>query len=566
MKKFRNQIAFGLAAVLAASTMAGCGGTDTAATEAKADGTQAAETTGADTADTKAGETAAKTEGGDTMTISVLGIDWGYGPLANSEMEQYWEKLFDVNLEVEWVNWQDYDQKANTLIAADSMPDVIQVSKQGNGSYYYPVFTQAVEAGAFVDMSSYIFEGDNALSKTNAVMKNWDEDMWEQATYNGGVYILPRTKAEKGQNSGIEVRKDLMEKYNFTEEPETMDELKDWLIGLSKAATEGEGKNIYALEFFGGKFMEDRIKAFAIAFTGQSDWAVDENGEFQYMQFKDEYINFLNWMKDLYDAGVIDPEFALGNNEISKWKAGNSVAYLSPWYNWNQSADLKSTKLFDESTAATLEAWCLKPVKGDKAYTVSPNYTDIDSCIAISSKCSEEKIKKIMEVFNATEEQYPGYNDVMMNGVKDVHYTLMEDGTINTDSEEFKKSKQDGYVGAWNQIFLKTDADQVTDKFMKAGTKRASDENIARVQEIKEFVYSDLEKTGIKNAISNLQSPSYNNNWSVLTDDVDTLCVQYIMGQIGETEWKTFIQGIVDSPDYKTIQQEFKDAAAKAAK
>ena len=113
---------------------------------------------------------------------------------------------------------------------------------------------------------------------------------------------------------------------------------------------------------------------------------------------------------------------------------------------------------------------------------------------------------------------------------------------------------------------MKKDADQINDKFMKDGTKRASDENIAKVKEIKEFVYSDLKETGMKNAISNLQSATYNNNWNVLTDDVNTLCAQYIMGQIGETEWKTFVQGIVDSADYKAIQQEFKDAAAEAAK
>ena len=70
--------------------------------------------------------------------------------------------------------------------------------------------------------------------------------------------------------------------------------------------------------------MDDRIKAFAIAFTGQTDWTVDENGDFQYMQFNEKYIDFLNWMKDLYDAGALDPEFALGNADTSKFKAGNS--------------------------------------------------------------------------------------------------------------------------------------------------------------------------------------------------------------------------------------------------
>lgn len=498
------------------------------------------------------------------MTISVMGIDWGYGPVANSEMEQYWEDLFDVNLDIEWVSYQDYDQKLNTLIAAGSTPDVIQINKV-NGSYYYPIFTQAIDAGQFVDMTEYLF-GDNGIASTNAVMKNWDESFWDQTKYNEGIYILPRSKAESAQNSGIEVRKDLMEKYGFEEEPTTMDELKDWLIGLSQAATEGEGHKVYALDFFdnaGNGFMDDRIKAFAIAFTGQTDWEInEETGEFEYIQFDEKYIDFLNWMKDLYDAGAIDPEFALGNADTSKWKAGNSVAFLCQWYNWNQSADLTSNKIFDSSCPDTYEAWCLMPVEGPEGYTISPNYNDIDSCIAISAACSEEKIQKIMEVFNGTEEAYPGYDDTMKYGVEGIHYNVLEDGTKdNNSTDELKQKNTEGYVGAWNQIFLKTDQNQIKDKFMRDGAKRASDENIARAEEIKAFILENLAETGMKNATMNLQSATYDNQWSILTDDVNTMATQYVMGQIDEATWTSFVQGIVDSADYKAIQAEFKEAA-----
>lgn len=545
MKKKRF-LALCMTALMLAGTLTGCGNSD------------------GKTEDKGAEASKEETSKDGKMTISVMGIDWGTGPVSDSQMEQYWEEKLDVNLDIQWVSYQDYDQKLNTLIASGSQPDVIQINKVG-GSYYYPIFTQAIDAGEFVDLSEYLFDDGNGIAETNAVMKNWDDSFWDQAKYNDGVYILPRSKAENGQNSGIEVRKDLMEKYGYTEEPETMEELKDWLIGLSNAASEGEGKKIYALDFFdnaGNGFMDDRVKAFAIAFTGQTDWAVDENGDFQYMQFNDKYIDFLNWMKDLYDAGVIDPEFALGNSDTSKWKAGNSVAYLCQWYNWNQSADLVSNKVFDKNTPDTYEAWCLMPVEGPEAFTVSPNYTDVDSCIAISSACSDEKIEKILEVFNQTEETMPGYDDLMKYGVEGVNYTVAEDGTKDTTTDpKMGELNKQSYVGGWNQIFLKTDQDQVTEKFKRDGAKRASDENIARVEQIKEFVNSNLEETGMKNGIMNLQSSTYNNQWSVLTDDVNTMCTQYVMGEIDESQWKDFVDGIVNSADYKTIQEEFKEAA-----
>ena len=275
----KRVLALCLSAVMLAGALTGCGSSDA---KEKDGGSKKEETT-------KDGK----------MTISVMGIDWGFGAVSNSQMEQYWEEKMDVDLDIEWVSYQDYDQKLNTLIAADSQPDVIQINKVG-GAYYYPILTQAIDAGQFVDLTDYLFDDGKGIAETNAVMKNWDENFWEQATYNDGIYILPRSKAEKGQNSGIEVRKDLMEKYGYTEEPKTMDELKDWLIGLSKAATEGEGKKVYALDFFdnaGNGFMDDRIKGFATAFTGQTDWEINEDGEFEYMQFDEKYIDFLNWMK-----------------------------------------------------------------------------------------------------------------------------------------------------------------------------------------------------------------------------------------------------------------------------
>ena len=519
---------------------------------------------GTDTPTPTASASATDTPSGpsERQTISVLGVDWGYGPVSNSDMEVYWENLFDVNLDIEWVNYQDYHQKANVLIASGSQPDVTQIYKM-DSSYYYPIFAQAIDAGQFVDMTSYLFNNGQGVAETNAVMKNWESKMWEQSTYNGGIYILPRSKAEIAQQSGVNYRKDLAKKYGFEQEPATMEELKTWLIDLSNAATAGEGQKIYALDFFGEDFMQDRVKAFAVAFTGQMDWGINAAGEFTYMQFADGYLDFLKWMKDLYSAGVLDPEFALGNADTSKFKAGRSVAYLNAWYNWNQSADLVTNKIFDKGTPDTYEAWNLAPVQGPKSIVISANAYDVDAAIAISSKCSEEKILKIMEVFNGTEEAVPGYNMLLSNGVEGVHYKLLEDGTVDTSDEEMGKKRTEGYVGAWNQIFLKTDADQVTDKFMRSGARSASAEAIAWAGELKNIYAEYLASNDLSHKNTNLISETYNNTWSTLTSDVNSTATLFVMGEVGEKEWNELVDRIVNSAEYKAIQAEYKAAAAK---
>ncbi len=495
---------------------------------------------------------------GDRITISVMGIDWGYGPSANSSMEQWWEDLFDVNLDIEWVNYNDYNEKANLMMTSNSIPDVIQINKT-NGAYYYPIFTSAIDNGLFLDLTPYLEDG---LKANNAVMSKWPQSIWDQATYKGGIYILPRSKAEVSQQSGITVRRDLMRKYGFEDEPTTMDELKDWLIDLSNAATEGEGQKIYALDFYGDLMNNARSTAFAVAFTGQIDWGWDEDDNREYIMFDPNYINFLDWMKDLYDAGVLDPEFALGNSETSKWKGGRSVAFLTAWYNWNQSADRVTNRIFDSVCPDDYEAWCLMPVEGDNGIVIAVNSSDIDSCIAINAACAEDEAKmaKILQVFCATEEEYPGYNDVLSYGVEGLHFYFDEDGTRKKTDEQ-KIANTQGYVGAWNQIFLKVDADQVASKFMRAGASRASDEAIERAYAIKDVLVAFQAETGMAFSNQNLFSETYNSSWAALTSDVNSMATKYIMGEITADDWTAFVDGIVSSAEYQAILSEYAESA-----
>ena len=493
----------------------------------------------------------------DRITISVMGIDWGYGPSANSSMEQWWEDLFNVNLDIEWVNYNDYNEKANLMMTSNSIPDVIQINKT-NGAYSYPIFTAAIDNGLFLDLTPYVED----LVASNAVMSGWPQSMWDQATYKGGIYILPRSKAEVSQQSGITVRRDLMKKYGYEDEPTDMEELKEWLIDLSNDATEGEGYKIYALDFYGDLMNNARTTAFAVAFTGQMDWGWDEDGNYEYIMFDPNYINFLDWMKDLYDAGVLDPEFALGNSETSKWKGGRSVAYLTAWYNWNQSADRVTNRIFDSVCPDEYEAWCIMPVTGDNAIVISANSSDIDSCIAISAAAAEDeaKLAKIFEVFCATEEAFPGYNNVLSYGVEGLHFYFDEDGTRKKTDEQ-KVANTQGYVGAWNQIFLKVDADQVASKFMRAGASRASDEAIERAYAIKDVLANYLAESGLAFSNQNLFSETYNSSWASLTSDANSMATKYIMGEITAEDWAAYVESIVTSAEYQAIIAEYAASA-----
>ncbi len=443
MKDLRKFTALMLTAALAVSTLAGCSkGEETVKAEsAKEENTEKEtekkETEKKETATDKETDTQSAVpadSGEDIGTITVMGVDWGFGPKQNSSMEQYWEEYFDVDLEIEWVSYKDYAQKLNTLLAsgkAQDIPDVVQVMSSNNGGFYYPVFAQAVNSGMFVNMDPYLF--DEKLVENNRVMKEWSDEVWENTKYKGHTYILPRSISEVAPNSGICVRRDLMKEYGYEEEPKTMEELKEWLLGLSEAS------GLYALEFSTPDFNDVRVAGFATAFTGQGQWGLDEEGNFVYQPFAEGYIDFMNWMKDLYDAGAIDPEFILNQSEVSSWRAGKSVANLNAWYNWNQSEDKVSNKVFDKNTPDTYEAWCLMPVEGPKGYSLCLHSLGYGECIAINAGCSEAKIRKIMEIFNTTDEEYM---DILMNGVEGLHYDMVDGERVISDEQ--KTARQEG--------------------------------------------------------------------------------------------------------------------------
>ena len=102
-------------------------------------------------------------------------------------------------------------------------------------------------------------------------------------------------------------------------------------------------------------------------------------------------------------------------------------------------------------------------------------------------------------------------------------------------------------------------------KFMRSGAKAASEECLARAKELKKFVYDNLAETGMTNETQNLQSETYNNSWQTVVDDVDSMCAQYVMGQINEQQWKDFVAERKASAEYKAIQAEFK-ASYEASK
>ncbi len=483
------------------------------------------------------------------LKVSFTGIAWGNGAEENGAMEQAFEKMLNLDMDVTWISYEDYRDRINMQMAAANLTDVTQIYPK-DGKTFYPQVADAIDNTMFWDLTPYII--DNGFKDSNEIMKNWSDEVWENSSYKGKLYAIPRRLADSVPNAGILVRKDLMEKTGITQEPTTVEELGDFIIAMHKAT------GLYGLDFSTNDFESAQIKQIAVAFTGIQDWGIDVNGDFYYQSFAKEYDNFLLWVKKLYDAGAIDPEFVLNQTANSSFVGGKSCVKMHTWYVWNQSADLVTKKYFDKSVEDTAQVWGMLPVKGEKSYTLSINYgAGYDNPVMISKSVKEENLPRIIDALCRTDE---AYLKMLNYGIEGLHYTLDTDGvTLLPTTDEQAVAKKAGYVGGWNQILLATDPDFIQEKFVKS---ESSPETIARAEEISKLSKQYAQEIGLSCPALTLQSKTYNERWVSLVQDLNDNKALVVMGKMSVEQWDSYVDGIVQSADYKAIQKEFKEARA----
>ena len=149
--------------LLAAVSLAGCGGSKTSATTAAPETTKETETTTA----------AAKQDGG-KLTMS-----WWGNQVRNERtqaaLDLYAEQNPGITIEGQFSEWSDYWNKLATSAAGQSIPDIVQMD--------YMYIDQYVKNDLLVDLKPYI--DDKTLDVSNI-----SENTMASGTVEGGVYAI----------------------------------------------------------------------------------------------------------------------------------------------------------------------------------------------------------------------------------------------------------------------------------------------------------------------------------------------------------------------------------------
>jgi putative aldouronate transport system substrate-binding protein len=320
------------------------------------------------------------------LKLSVQIEAWGTPPKDGPVQDEI-EKRTNTDLKVDWISYKDYESRFNIQLSSGDLPDITATVRPA-GQLFSSQVIKAINAGVFHDLTPYIEASDFKTKYPN--LAEYDQKVWDAIKFNGKIYAMPRYTDPITGNSGIVIRKDLLDKANLPE-PKTVEELGDTLIKLSQQF------GIYGLETPSKDLDRPNYKPLAVAFTGVNDWAVDKEGNFQYQAFMPEYKGFLLWMKNLYDNKAIDPEFALQQGG-SKFSEGKSAAKIANWWGWAEGTE-KTTfdKAFKEANPDAYPLGLL-PLKGPKAHTVTIN--PFNRPALISSKVKKEDIPRVLALFD----------------------------------------------------------------------------------------------------------------------------------------------------------------------
>lgn len=268
--------------------------------------------------------------------IDVTVSYWQFvNPNGEYEGEKFLQKVrdeFGINLISVPVTWADSIEKISTFAASDSLPDVF-VHLGWDSKFEFKDF---VDQEMVRDIPAELY---SKYENVNRVMTTYAYE----AMPDGKMYHLPREdRAWEGVNGNpiaLFFRKDYAEALGYTPEqlakPMTIEELTAFLEEMTFDDPDKDGVNdTYGL----GNALDTGtglgyLSQLIYPMFGYRPW-IYTDGAWQYGYISEQSKAATKWLHDLYQRGILDPEFAILKDSQMEEKLSTGTIGVMP-YNMN---------------------------------------------------------------------------------------------------------------------------------------------------------------------------------------------------------------------------------------
>ncbi len=305
MKKSKKFTALMLTAAMAAGSLAGCGGSPSTTPTTAANNS----TTAANNNNTTTPADSNKPAEMPKITFQAIDHQGGFFSAGNAEgHEEVLQKVKDyTGIDIEYIP-----------VANDSLEEIVGVTLLDTknlpmimtwGGNLNATIISAAKAGAFWNLEDYIFDETKYpnLSKAN-------RDVLKQVTVDGHIIGLYRARPI-GRN-GFGYRKDWADKLGLSA-PETVEDIYNMAKAFTEQDPDGDGqKNTYGLCLCKYTGPIDIIQTW---FGAGNAW-VERDGKLIPSHMTDEYWEAVNYVKRMYDEGLVYSDWAI--RDTNTWADG----------------------------------------------------------------------------------------------------------------------------------------------------------------------------------------------------------------------------------------------------
>ncbi|WP_100406457.1 extracellular solute-binding protein [Bacillus solitudinis] len=418
------------------------------------------------------------------------------------------EEATNSELEIQWVPDSTYQDRLNTAFATGSLPQVVPM-----GFNMFVQFKEAIRDDQFWEIGPYLEEFEN-LNKLKP-------EILENTMVDGKIYSLYQGRPLSRQ--GFIYRKDWADNLGL-ETPTNTEEFYEMVRAFSEDDPDGNGKNDTIGLTDRSDLVYGGFKTIASWFGTPNEWGI-KDGELQPEFMFDEYMQTLDYLKDIHSNGYMNQDFPVTSkpDQQAMIKNGTAGVYVGSMPDvqslYNDAVELNPDLEYDVANY-------IEGPDGEYGTWAIPGYGSV-FLFPKSAIATEEELKAILGVFDkfmTTE-----VANLTVWGVEGEHYEVidgraaaLEDNRTAIDNEvrplmslEIGEPETSGRYDAYSHYEVKAKADEL-------------------VVENNDYL--------IHNPTVTLDSETYVKNSETLSQIMVDATYKYILGQIDKDGFNAAIE------------------------
>lgn len=335
-------------------------------------------------------------------------------------------------------------EKVNVAMASGDFPDVV------TGALGTSATQQWIDDGMVIALDGY--------AETYPNIKTWLDNYSWSAT-NGSYYGIPFVTQYDVANTLIVMRQDWLDKLGLSY-PETLEDMKEVLNAFTFDDPDGDGQdNTYG--YTAEKLSDASTTPFDWVFFAYglkyADYALDENDNVIPWFEDPSFIPSMEYIKELWDSGVIDPELMLNDTskKEEKFYQGKTGSMKAPLYRHVTRHENGVRELYPDASIS----YGLSPKGPDGSYGLSKQAKGgMLTCITTACK-NPDKAAEFID-FMISEEG----NNLLRLGIEGIHYTMDGDQIVFNEEERAKDAfSANGWAHAlaWGSFYWPLDCNYI---------------------------------------------------------------------------------------------------------